>query len=232
MLTWKLATRLTPIALSAALIGCGGPADEAVPEGGADIGAAAPDGEMISPDPMARMEGEMAPGNEYEVEGEIAPAGEADAVVVDPAEPAAPAATEDIVAIASGNPDFETLVAAVSAAGLVETLQGEGPFTVFAPTNAAFDALPEGTVDDLLKPENKDKLVSILTYHVVPGKVMAADVLGMGGQSATSVEGSDIPIEVEGETVKVAGATVTATDIEASNGVIHVIDTVIMPPSE
>jgi uncharacterized surface protein with fasciclin (FAS1) repeats len=230
MLNRKLATRMTPLALSAALIGCGGPADEAVPEGGADIGAASPEGAMISPDPMARIEGEMAPAGEYEAEAE-APA-EADAVVVAPAEPAAPAATEDIVAIASGNPDFETLVAALSAAGLVETLQGEGPFTVFAPTDAAFEALPEGTVDDLLKPENKEKLVSILTYHVVPGKVMAADAVGLAGQSATSVEGSGIPIEVDGETVKVAGATVTATDIEATNGVIHVIDTVIMPPSE
>ncbi|WP_390836115.1 fasciclin domain-containing protein [Tautonia plasticadhaerens] len=159
----------------------------------------------------------------------MAPAGEA---AVEPAEPAPAEEAQDIVDIAASNPDFETLVAAVQAADLVETLKGEGPFTVFAPTDDAFEALPEGTLDDLLLPENKEKLASILTYHVVPGKVMAADVLGMGGQSATSVEGSDIPIEVDGETVTVAGATVTATDIEASNGVIHVIDAVIMPPAE
>ncbi|QDV38892.1 Immunogenic protein MPT70 precursor [Tautonia plasticadhaerens] len=218
MLTWKLATRLAPLALSAALIGCGG-GDEVAPEG-TDLGAA-PAGDMPSPDPMERLG--------MDTEGEMAPAGEA---AVEPAEPAPAEEAQDIVDIAASNPDFETLVAAVQAADLVETLKGEGPFTVFAPTDDAFEALPEGTLDDLLLPENKEKLASILTYHVVPGKVMAADVLGMGGQSATSVEGSDIPIEVDGETVTVAGATVTATDIEASNGVIHVIDAVIMPPAE
>ena len=138
----------------------------------------------------------------------------------------APAA-QDIVAIASANPDFSTLVAAVSAAGLVETLQGEGPFTVFAPTNAAFEALPAGLVDKLLLPENKDVLTAILTYHVVSGTVMAADVTA--GEVPT-VQGESITITVDGG-VKVNDANVTSTDIVASNGVIHVIDAVIVPPS-
>jgi uncharacterized surface protein with fasciclin (FAS1) repeats len=134
----------------------------------------------------------------------------------------------DIVEVASGNPDFSTLVAAVQAAGLVETLQAPGPYTVFAPTNAAFDALPAGLVDKLLLPENKDTLVKILTYHVVGSKVMAADV---AAGDVTSVEGSPITITVDGGTVKLNdSATVTATDVEASNGVIHVIDAVILPP--
>ena len=118
-------------------------------------------------------------------------------------------------------------VAAVKAAGLVETLKGDGPFTVFAPTDAAFGNLPEGTLDDLLKPESKDQLTSILTYHVVPGKVMAADVVTL--KSAKTVQGGEVTIAVEGETVKVDGANVTVTDIECSNGVIHVIDAVILP---
>ena len=137
---------------------------------------------------------------------------------------------KDIVAIAAGNEDFSTLVAAVKAAGLVEVLQSDGPFTVFAPTNEAFAKLPEGTVESLLEPENKDKLVAVLTYHVVPGKVMAEQVVGL--ESATTVQGSDVKITVEGDTVKVDEATVVATDIEASNGVIHVIDTVILPAAE
>lgn len=132
-----------------------------------------------------------------------------------------------IVDVAAGNADFETLVAAVKAAGLVETLSGEGPFTVFAPTDAAFAKLPAGTVENLLKPENKDKLVALLTYHVVAGKVLAADVVGL--DNATTVNGAVADITVTGTTVKVDEATVTATDIKASNGVIHVIDTVIMP---
>ncbi|SFO32727.1 Uncaracterized surface protein containing fasciclin (FAS1) repeats [Roseovarius lutimaris] len=134
--------------------------------------------------------------------------------------------SKDIVAIAAGNEDFSTLVAAVQAADLVETLKGDGPFTVFAPTNAAFAALPEGTVETLLKPENKDKLAAILTYHVVPGKVMSGDL--SNGMSATTVQGSDVTIMTEGG-VMVNGANVTAADIEASNGVIHVIDAVILP---
>lgn len=137
---------------------------------------------------------------------------------------------KDIVAVAAGNEDFSTLVAAVKAAGLVEVLQGEGPFTVFAPTNEAFAKLPEGTVENLLKPENKDQLVAVLTYHVVAGKVMAEQVVGL--ESATTVQGSDVKITVEDGTVKVNDATVVATDVAASNGVIHVIDTVILPPAE
>jgi uncharacterized surface protein with fasciclin (FAS1) repeats len=132
----------------------------------------------------------------------------------------------DIVAIASSDENFSTLVAAVAAAGLVETLQGEGPFTVFAPTNEAFAALPAGLVDKLLLPENKDLLVKILTYHVVSGTVLAADVTA---GDVPTVEGQNITITTD-MGVKVNGATVTATDIIASNGVIHVIDAVILPP--
>jgi uncharacterized surface protein with fasciclin (FAS1) repeats len=135
--------------------------------------------------------------------------------------------TKDIVDTAAAADDFKTLVAAVQAAGLVETLKGEGPFTVFAPTNAAFDKLPAGTLDELLKPESKDKLTSILTYHVVPGKVLAADVVNL--ETAKTVQGGEVTIAVEGESVKVDGANVTATDIDCSNGVIHVIDAVILP---
>lgn len=133
----------------------------------------------------------------------------------------------DIVdtAIAAGS--FKTLVAAVQAAGLVETLKGPGPFTVFAPTDEAFAKLPAGTVDDLLKPENKAKLAAILTYHVVAGKVMAADVAGKK-MMAKSVQGSEISVDGT-KGVMVDAATVTKADIVADNGVIHVIDTVIMP---
>ena len=133
---------------------------------------------------------------------------------------------QNIVEIAAAADDFSTLVAAVKAAGLVETLSGEGPFTVFAPTNAAFAALPDGTVEMLLKPENKEKLTKILTYHVIPAKVMAADV--KPGEVAT-VEGSNVTIKVADGKVTVDGANVVKTDIVASNGVIHVIDKVIMP---
>lgn len=134
---------------------------------------------------------------------------------------------KDIVDIAAGNPDFSTLVTAVKAAGLVDTLKGEGPFTVFAPTNEAFAKLPKSTLDSLLMPENKDKLVAVLTHHVVAGKVMAADVIKM--DSAKTVHGDMVMIEVDGESVMVDSAKVTATDIKASNGVIHVIDTVLIP---
>ena len=133
----------------------------------------------------------------------------------------------DIVDTAVAADDFNTLVAAVQAAGLVETLKGEGPFTVFAPTDEAFAALPEGTVASLLEPENRDQLVAVLTYHVVPGRVMAADVVGL--DSAETVQGQSIDIEVSGDSVMVDGATVVATDIETDNGVIHVIDQVILP---
>ncbi len=136
---------------------------------------------------------------------------------------------QSIVDIAVGNSDFSTLVAALKAAGLVETLQGAGPFTVFAPTNAAFAKLPAGTLDSLLKPENKAQLTAILTYHVVPGKVLAADVVKLS--SAKTVQGAEVKINVAGNAVKVNDANVTKTDITGSNGVIHVIDTVILPPS-
>lgn len=135
---------------------------------------------------------------------------------------------KDIVDTAVAAGDFTTLAAALDAAGLVSTLKGDGPFTVFAPTDAAFAKLPAGTVEDLLKPENKDKLTAILTYHVVPGKVMAADVVGL--DEAPTVNGKMIDVEVEGSSVNVNDANVTATDVEASNGVIHVIDSVILPP--
>jgi uncharacterized surface protein with fasciclin (FAS1) repeats len=132
----------------------------------------------------------------------------------------------DIVDTAVGAGSFTTLVAAVEAAGLVETLKGEGPFTVFAPTDDAFAALPAGTVEELLKPENKDQLTAILTYHVVPGKVMSGDL--SNGMTAATVQGGEVTIMTEGG-VKVNDANVTTADIEASNGVIHVIDKVIMP---
>lgn len=132
-----------------------------------------------------------------------------------------------IVEVAAGNADFSTLVAAVKAAGLVEVLSGEGPYTVFAPTNAAFAKLPAGTVENLLKPENKDQLVAVLTYHVVPGKVMAADVVDL--TSATTAQGSSMSIAASAEGVMVDGANVVMTDVAASNGVIHVIDAVILP---
>ena len=138
----------------------------------------------------------------------------------------APSSPGDIVAVASGAGSFKTLVAAVKAAGLVETLQGKGPFTVFAPTDEAFAKLPAGTLDNLLKPENKEKLVGILTYHVVPGKVMAADVKTM---KVKTVNGKELDIKVDGGKVTVNGANVVKTDIPASNGVIHVIDLVILP---
>ncbi|MDG2388356.1 MAG: fasciclin domain-containing protein [Planctomycetaceae bacterium] len=133
----------------------------------------------------------------------------------------------DIVDTAASVSDFSTLVAAVKAAGLVDTLKGKGPFTVFAPTNAAFAKLPEGTVESLLKPENKDKLIAILTYHVVSGKVMAADVVKLS--SAKTVQGTTVDIKVTDAGVMVDNAKVVKTDIETSNGVIHIIDSVILP---
>lgn len=135
--------------------------------------------------------------------------------------------TKDIVDTAVSAGSFNTLVAAVEAAGLVDTLKGDGPFTVFAPTDEAFAALPAGTVEDLLKPENKDKLAAVLTYHVVPGKVMAADIAGKTLDVET-VEGSTAAINATNG-VMIDGATVVTADVEASNGVIHVIDAVILP---
>jgi uncharacterized surface protein with fasciclin (FAS1) repeats len=133
---------------------------------------------------------------------------------------------KDIVDTAVSAGSFETLVAAVQAAGLVETLKGEGPFTVFAPTDEAFAALPEGTVENLLLPENRDQLTAILTYHVVPGAVMSGDL--SNGMEATTVQGGDVTIMTE-DGVTVEGANVVTADIETSNGVIHVIDSVILP---
>ena len=141
---------------------------------------------------------------------------------------AAAQATIVETAVAAGN--FKTLVAAVQAAGLVDTLNGKGPFTVFAPTDAAFAKLPAGTLEMLLKPENKAKLAAILTYHVVPGSVKAADVVKL--KYAGTVNGQRVDIKVDGAKVTVDGAAVTATDIACSNGVIHVIDAVILPPAK
>jgi uncharacterized surface protein with fasciclin (FAS1) repeats len=136
---------------------------------------------------------------------------------------------KDIVdtAVAAGN--FKTLVAAVKAAGLVDTLKGKGPFTVFAPTDEAFAKLPAGTVEELLKPENKKKLTDILTYHVLAGKVMAADVKTM---EAKTVQGSSASVKVADGKVTIDKANVVKTDIETSNGVIHVIDAVIIPAAK
>lgn len=136
---------------------------------------------------------------------------------------------KDIVDTAAGAGSFNTLVAAVEAAGLVDTLKGDGPFTVFAPTDEAFAALPEGTVENLLKPENKGQLIAVLTYHVLPGKVMSGDIAGKSTAAAT-VEGQDLMINAT-DGVLVNDANVVSADIDTSNGVIHVIDKVLLPPS-
>lgn len=136
-------------------------------------------------------------------------------------------AKKDIVDTAAASGSFTTLVSAVKAADLVDTLKGKGPFTVFAPTDEAFAKLPKGTLEDLLKPENKAKLQAILTYHVVPGKVMAADVIKL--ESAKTVNGKMLIIDAKNGAVMVDNAKVAKTDIESSNGVIHVIDTVMLP---
>ena len=135
---------------------------------------------------------------------------------------------KNIVELAVGTESLSTLVTAVKAAGLVETLAGEGPFTVFAPTNDAFAALPAGVLEDLLKPENKQSLIAVLTYHVVGAKVMSTDL--SDGQTAATVQGEEIEVNLQ-DGVKISGAKVTMADIEASNGVVHVIDQVILPPS-
>ncbi|MEM6372069.1 MAG: fasciclin domain-containing protein [Pseudomonadota bacterium] len=136
---------------------------------------------------------------------------------------------KDIVDTAAAAGSFETLIAAAQAAGLVETLKSDGPFTVFAPTDAAFAALPEGTVESLLLPENKDQLTAILTYHVVPGKVMSTDL--QDDMEATTVQGESVTIDLDNG-VMVENASVVTADIETSNGVIHVIDTVILPGAD
>ncbi len=135
--------------------------------------------------------------------------------------------TKDIVDTAIGAGSFKTLVAAVTAAGLVETLRGKGPLTVFAPTDEAFAKLPAGTVESLLLPESKEKLIAVLTYHVVAGKVLASDVVKL--KSAKTVNGKEVSIKFSDKGVMVDAAKVVTTDIEASNGVIHVIDSVILP---
>ena len=140
------------------------------------------------------------------------------------------AADKDIVDTAVAAGQFKTLAAALTAAGLVDTLKGPGPFTVFAPTDAAFAALPAGKVDTLLKPENKAKLTAILTYHVVAGKVMAVDVVKL--KEAKTVNGAMVAVKVDGGNVMINNAKVTTPDITASNGVIHVIDTVLLPPAK
>lgn len=137
---------------------------------------------------------------------------------------------KDIVSLAVGNEDLSTLVAAVKAAGLVETLQGAGPFTVFAPTNEAFAALPAGTVENLLKPENKDQLIAVLTYHVIGAKVMSTDL--KNGQMAATLQGSEVKVSISKEGVMINEAKVIAADVKASNGVVHVINKVILPPSK
>ncbi|OEK04849.1 fasciclin domain-containing protein [Roseivirga misakiensis] len=139
------------------------------------------------------------------------------------------AQSKDIVGLAAGADNLKTLVAAVKAGGLVETLQGDGPFTVFAPTDEAFAALPKGTLDMLLKPENKDKLVAILTYHVVAGKVMSTDL--SNGQKAATVNGQKVTVSIGNGDVKISGAKVIAADVKAKNGVVHIIDKVILPPN-
>ena len=139
---------------------------------------------------------------------------------------------KDIVDTAVGAGSFKTLVAAVKAADLVDTLKGEGPFTVLAPTDEAFAKLPEGTVESLLKPENKDKLIAILKYHVIPGKALAADVIKLDGQDVKTVEGAMVKVAVKDGCVTINNAKVIKADIETTNGVIHVIDTVILPPAK
>ncbi len=141
----------------------------------------------------------------------------------------AKAQDKNIVELAVGNENLSTLVTAVKAAGLVETLSGEGPFTVFAPTNEAFENLPDGVLESLLKPENKDQLVAVLTYHVVSGGVMSSDL--KDGMKAETVQGESATVKLSYGKAMIDNATVVAADVKASNGVVHVIDAVILPPS-
>jgi transforming growth factor-beta-induced protein len=151
--------------------------------------------------------------------------------IVAPADAKTAKPTKDIVDTAVGAGSFKTLAAALGAAGLVDTLKGPGPFTVFAPTDAAFAKLPAGTVDTLLKPENKDALTRVLTYHVVAGKVLAKSVVKLNGKSVPTISGDEVKITVAGKSVKVNDSNVTAVDVLATNGVIHVIDAVLLPPN-
>jgi len=159
--------------------------------------------------------------------GKSAPAAESSSAANESSGQEAAASSSDIVDTAASAEGFSTLVAAVQAAGLVDTLKGDGPFTVFAPTDAAFAALPAGTLESLLKPENKDKLVAILTYHVVAGDVRASDVVKL--DTATTVQGGAVAIRSDDSGVSVGDAHVVKTDIACSNGVIHVIDKVLIP---
>lgn len=161
----------------------------------------------------------------------IAGCGDSNDTANAPATESTAAANEgkNIVVVAQGNKDLSTLVAALTAGGLVETLQGKGPFTVFAPTNAAFAAI-QPTVDKLLKPANKEELKSVLTYHVVPGKIEAADL--KDGQELTTVQGDKLKVTIDGDTVKINDATVVQADVQAGNGVVHVIDGVLVPPAK
>jgi uncharacterized surface protein with fasciclin (FAS1) repeats len=142
------------------------------------------------------------------------------------------AAEKDLVDTAVSAGTFQTLVAAVKAADLVDTLKSKGPFTVLAPTDEAFKKLPAGTVENLLKPENKAKLAAILTYHVIPARAMAADVVKLDGKQVKTVEGSSLSIKVTNGVVCIGNAKVIKTDIDTTNGVIHVIDTVLLPPEK
>jgi uncharacterized surface protein with fasciclin (FAS1) repeats len=142
-------------------------------------------------------------------------------------QPAEPTGGQDIVALAQGNADLSTLVEAVTAADLAETLQAEGPYTVFAPSNAAFEEVGQDQLNELLEPANKDQLTDVLTYHVVEGEVMAADL--KDGQMIETLQGGELEVSIEGDTVRVGDATVIQADVDAENGVVHVIDTVLMP---
>ena len=150
-----------------------------------------------------------------------------DSAATEAAAPPAPAAPATVVDIAVGSADHSTLVTAVTTAGLVETLSGAGPFTVFAPTNAAFAALPAGTVETLLKPESKADLTGILTYHVVAGSLKAADLTD--GQKLKTVNGAELTVSIKDGKVMIDGANVTAADLVAGNGVVHVLDAVVLP---
>ena len=136
---------------------------------------------------------------------------------------------QNIVQLAMSQENLSTLVQALQAADLVGTLEGDGPFTVFAPTNEAFEALPEGTLEDLLKPENKEKLATVLTYHVVPSSAMSSSL--SDGQAIATVEGEDVNVMMKDGKVMIEGAQVTTPDVKASNGVVHIVDAVILPPS-
>lgn len=170
----------------------------------------------------------IVPGSEVIISDEVV-SGDASVAAGEASSEAATAG--DIVDVAAGADQFKTLVAAVKAAGLVETLKGDGPFTVLAPTDAAFQKLPAGTIEELLKPESKDKLVSILTYHVIPAKAMAEDVIKM--DEADTVQGKKIAIDIDSNGIRLNGSTrVGLANIKASNGVIHAIDSVLMPPAD